>query len=174
MTVRVYTPAPPTENQHEALPVGVYFHGGGWCCGDLDTEDNFCRMLTSTRSIVVVSVAYRLAPENPAPAQICDAVAAWTWVMAPSLDTSGIALLTLDRLSRMQLTLVGIATSISQLARVQEVHSRLPCPTNYLLWIADMRYRALSHCRHLLCIRPMCLKRTYLPTNHSKPTRTHP
>lgn len=80
LTVRTYFPPTASTDAQQLLPVGVYFHGGGWCCGDLDCEDNFCRMLAKTLPAVVISVSYRLAPEHKAPAQVQDAVDAWTWV----------------------------------------------------------------------------------------------
>lgn len=80
LAVRTYTPDVTAKDKHHLLPVGIYFHGGGWCCGDLDSEDNFCRMLAKALPLIVVSVSYRLAPEHKAPAQVRDAVDAWTWV----------------------------------------------------------------------------------------------
>ena len=61
-------------------PVIVYYHGGGWVVGDLDTHDGSCRMLARHSGCVVVSVAYRLAPEHPFPAPLDDAVAAFGYV----------------------------------------------------------------------------------------------
>ncbi len=55
----------------------VFFHGGGFVSGDLDTHDTFCRRLTIATGCRIVSVAYRLAPEHPYPAAIEDAVAAF-------------------------------------------------------------------------------------------------
>ncbi|MCP2288348.1 alpha/beta hydrolase [Nocardia amikacinitolerans] len=55
----------------------VYFHGGGWVIGDLDTHDGLCRTLAHTAGIRVVAVDYRLAPEHPYPAAIDDAAAAF-------------------------------------------------------------------------------------------------
>ncbi|KAE8361671.1 lipase/esteras-like protein [Aspergillus caelatus] len=75
LTVRVYKPM----DRKEALPVGLYFHGGGFCCGDLDSEDPFCRILVERQRCVIVSVGYRLAPEHKAPAQTEDAMTAWNW-----------------------------------------------------------------------------------------------
>ncbi|KAJ5126433.1 lipase/esterase-like protein [Penicillium atrosanguineum] len=75
VTVRIYKPV----DNKNALPVGVYFHGGGFCCGDLDSEDPFCRILVERHQFVIVSVDYRLAPEHKAPAQTEDAMAAWSW-----------------------------------------------------------------------------------------------
>ncbi len=62
------------------LPAVVYFHGGGWVTGDLDSHDASCRMLAAVARCLVVSVHYRLAPEDPFPAAVDDALAAYTWV----------------------------------------------------------------------------------------------
>jgi acetyl esterase/lipase len=61
-------------------PVLVYFHGGGWVIGDLDTHDGTARAIAEGSGATVVSVGYRLAPENPFPAAIDDCVAAIRWV----------------------------------------------------------------------------------------------
>jgi len=60
--------------------VVLFFHGGGWVLGDLDTHDGLCRRLALASSAVVVSVAYRLAPEHPYPAAVDDAWDALGWV----------------------------------------------------------------------------------------------
>jgi len=60
----------------------VYYHGGGWVTGDLDTHDGSCRLLAAVTGCVVVAVAYRLAPEHPYPAAVEDAVGAYRWVHA--------------------------------------------------------------------------------------------
>ena len=64
----------------EAPPVLVYFHGGGWTIGDLDTHDVLCRQLCAASGAAVVAVHYRLAPENRFPAAVDDCVAATHWV----------------------------------------------------------------------------------------------
>jgi versiconal hemiacetal acetate esterase len=64
----------------QPLPVGVYFHGGGWCCGDLDTEDPFCQLIAEHLPCIIVSVNYRLAPEYKSPTQLEDALTGWNWV----------------------------------------------------------------------------------------------
>lgn len=65
-------------------PTGVlvWFHGGGWVIGDLDTSESAARRLAAFADCVVVSVDYRLAPEHPAPAALEDCWAAATWVTA--------------------------------------------------------------------------------------------
>ena len=62
------------------LPALVYFHGGGWTIGDLDTHDVVCRELADLARCAVASVDYRLAPEHKFPAAVDDAVAATRWV----------------------------------------------------------------------------------------------
>lgn len=75
---RIYTPVDATKNG--PLPVGVYTHGGGMACGDLDSEDVLCRALCEHTPAIIVSVDYRLAPEHPAPAQFLDSLAIYNWV----------------------------------------------------------------------------------------------
>jgi len=57
----------------------VYFHGGGWVIGDLDTHDGVCRSIASRSGHSVLAVDYRLAPEHPYPAAVDDALAATVW-----------------------------------------------------------------------------------------------
>jgi len=66
----------------ETLPVQVYYHGGGWVIGDLDSHDWTCRAVANAARCAVVSVDYRLAPEHRFPAAFDDAVAAVRWVAA--------------------------------------------------------------------------------------------
>jgi len=62
------------------LPALVYYHGGGWTIGDLDTHDVLCRQLCNGSGAIVVSVDYRMGPENPFPAAVDDCLAATRWV----------------------------------------------------------------------------------------------
>jgi acetyl esterase len=76
-------------------PLLVYFHGGGWVIGDLDTHDGLCRFLSANANVAVLSVDYRLAPECPFPGAVEDALAAFTWAGAEAqalgIDSSRIA-----------------------------------------------------------------------------------
>ncbi|MDP1535345.1 MAG: alpha/beta hydrolase, partial [Rubrivivax sp.] len=63
-------------------PVLVYFHGGGWTIGDLDTHDVLCRQLCAASGVAVLAVDYRLGPEHPFPAAPDDCLAATRWLQA--------------------------------------------------------------------------------------------
>jgi acetyl esterase len=87
--MRVYRPV-----VGEILPALVYFHGGGWTIGDLDSHDVLCRQLALGARCAVFSVDYRLAPEHPFPAAVQDCLAATRYVAenAARLNVRGIAL----------------------------------------------------------------------------------
>jgi acetyl esterase len=60
----------------------VFFHGGGWVIGDLDSHDVVCRKLAHEAELIVISVDYRLAPEHRFPAAVDDAITATKWIAA--------------------------------------------------------------------------------------------
>ena len=76
LAARVYRP----RTTGHSAPAMVYFHGGGWVIGSIETHDSPCRLLAHEGRCVVISVDYRLAPEHPAPAAVNDATAAYRWV----------------------------------------------------------------------------------------------
>ncbi len=63
----------------EPAPLLVFYHGGGWTIGDLDTHDALCRLTCRDAGVHVLSIDYRLAPEHSAPAAVDDAYAAFRW-----------------------------------------------------------------------------------------------
>jgi acetyl esterase len=90
VVLRAYRPS-----KDDVLPALVFFHGGGWTIGDLDTHDTLCRELAKGANCAVFSVEYRLAPESPFPAAVEDCIAATAYVhreaAALRIDPSRIA-----------------------------------------------------------------------------------
>ncbi|MGE0225889.1 MAG: alpha/beta hydrolase [Acetobacteraceae bacterium] len=77
--VRLYRPAGSAEA--DVLPALVYYHGGGWLLGDLDSHDVVCRRFANAAKCRVVSVDYRMAPEHKFPAAVDDCAAATRWAV---------------------------------------------------------------------------------------------
>jgi acetyl esterase/lipase len=82
LTARLYTP----DGAPDVTPLLVFFHGGGWVIGTLDTHDNLCHYLAVNAGVRVLSVDYRLAPEAPFPAAADDALAAFRWAAKHAAD----------------------------------------------------------------------------------------
>ncbi|MGH3436925.1 MAG: alpha/beta hydrolase fold domain-containing protein [Sciscionella sp.] len=82
--VRIYRP-----DGDGPLPVVVFFHGGGWVIGSLETHDGVCREFCTQAEAVVVSVDYRLAPEHAFPAGLHDCLAVTRWVLAHAAELDG-------------------------------------------------------------------------------------
>jgi acetyl esterase len=85
IALRVYRPV----GVEGALPVVVFFHGGGFVVCTLETHDPYCRALAAEAKAVVVSADYRLAPEHKFPAGVEDALAATEWVLAHVAELGG-------------------------------------------------------------------------------------
>jgi acetyl esterase len=136
--LRLYRPA--GTQGTDVLPVLVYFHGGGWTIGDLDTHDVLCRQLAQASGAAVVSVDYRLGPEQRFPAAVDDCVAATRWVREQARD------LALDA-SRLA---VGGDSAGGNLAAVvclvlREAGEPLPAFQLLIYPATDMRAVAPSH-----------------------------
>ncbi|MDQ2051295.1 alpha/beta hydrolase [Natronolimnohabitans sp. A-GB9] len=87
--IRIYEPGPVGDGDDAGdRPLVLYFHGGGWVIGSIDTHDDTCRTLAAESGYPVVSVDYRLAPEHPFPAGLEDCYAALEWAAetAPTLE----------------------------------------------------------------------------------------
>lgn len=76
ITIRIYRPT----SHPGKRPVMVYAHSGGWCMGGLDTEEFICQLLCMRLGLIIVSVAYRLAPEWFYPTAILDTFDIMKWV----------------------------------------------------------------------------------------------
>jgi acetyl esterase/lipase len=76
---RLYVPGGLAPGAATALT--IYFHGGGWVIGDLETHDGVCRFLAAAAGTAVLAIDYRLAPEHPFPAAVEDAWAAFAWAL---------------------------------------------------------------------------------------------
>ncbi len=122
LSARLYDPAPGRRGQ----PIILYFHGGGWVTGTLDTDDETDRILATQTHALVLSVAYRLAPEAKFPAAHDDAVAAYRWLLqyAPRLgaDRRRIAVAGTDAGGNLAMTIAMAARDM-----------RMPMPVHTLL-----------------------------------------
>ena len=122
------------------LPVLVYYHGGGWVIGDLDTHDSLCRALANESGCAVVAVDYRLGPEHRFPAAVNDALAATRWVRQHATEL---------RLDASRLA-VGGDSAGGNLAAVVSIAARdsgdLPIAFQLLIYPATDQHRsAPSH-----------------------------
>ena len=81
LPARIYTPRK-LRKTNGLAPCLVFFHGGGWVIGNLDSHDVVCRMLAHEGELIVISVDYRLAPEHKFPAAADDTITATKWVAA--------------------------------------------------------------------------------------------
>lgn len=82
--IRIYTP-----EDGEMFPIIIYSHGGSWIAGNLDTHDNVCRKLSKNTKAIVISVDYRLAPENPFPQALDDVYNVLQWTNANAKSING-------------------------------------------------------------------------------------
>jgi acetyl esterase len=128
-------------------PVLVYFHGGGWVIGDLDTHDTLCRELANRSGIVVVAVDYRLSPEHRFPAAYDDALAAARWIHdhAAELDIDAGRLAVGGDSAGGNLA-AAVALGARDARDARDATDRLPIAFQLLIYPAtDMRRGHASH-----------------------------
>jgi acetyl esterase len=111
LPIRIYTPL---EAARAPTPGLVFFHGGGWVAGSLETHDGLCRRLCEAAGCRIVAVGYRLAPEHPFPAGLTDCLLALNWV------SNHARMLGIDR-ARLAVggdsAGAGLAAAVAQIAR---------------------------------------------------------
>ena len=73
-------------NHNNILPITIFFHGGGWVIGDLETHDVVCRQLANEGDFDVIAIDYRMGPEYRFPTAINDSISAINWVKNNTLD----------------------------------------------------------------------------------------
>lgn len=134
--VRIYIPS-----EAENIPVIVYYHGGGWSRGDLETAENMCAILANKTGFSVVSVGYRLAPEHPYPAGVNDSYEALKWVGENASNYGWDA----DRLAVAGDSAGGtMAAVVSQKAKNEKgprvAHQVMICPATNLLELNTSSY----------------------------------
>jgi acetyl esterase len=119
----------------------VYFHGGGWTIGDLDTHDTLCRTLANQAAGAVVAVDYRMGPEHRFPAAVDDALAATVWVGAHAADLG----LDAQRLALGGDSAGGNLAAVVALALRDVGHAPQPRLQLLIYPATDMRAVAPSH-----------------------------
>ena len=139
VALRCYWPREAAAGELGAI---LYFHGGGFVIGDLDSHDNICRRLCADGDVIVVSVDYRLAPEHPFPGAVDDAQAALAWLRANAGELGADA----ARLA------VGGDSAGGTLAAVAAQHARdqlVPLRAQLLLYpVVDLADAYPSHEQH--------------------------
>lgn len=147
--VRVYRPAAAPANA--ALPVIVYWHGGGWVVADVNVYDSTPRMLSKMLNATVVSVEYRHAPEDKFPAQHEDAVTAYRYVLTNAAAMGGDA-------NRLAFAGESAGGNLAVATAIYARDNRLPQP------------------RHILAVYPIANSATDLPSRsdsaNAKPVGT--
>ena len=136
--LRLYRPVGAPDSA--LLPILVYYHGGGWVIGDLDTHDTLCRELANGAGCAVVAVDYRMGPENRFPAAVDDCIAATRWLHAHAAELH----LDATRLA------VGGDSAGGNLAAVVSISARdagdLPIAYQLLIYPATDQHRTMpSH-----------------------------
>ncbi|KAH6901962.1 alpha/beta hydrolase fold-domain-containing protein [Coprinopsis sp. MPI-PUGE-AT-0042] len=164
LKLRAFTP--PGEAPVDGWPVFIFFHGGGWTLGSIDSENSFCTNMCIGAHCLVITVDYRLAPEHPYPAAVEDAIAALEFVVSPAAsklkpDLNKIA--------------VGGSSSGGNLAAILAIKARQlqnPIPVVFQLLIVPVtdntasvedRWKANEKTAWLSPARMLWFKGNYLP-----------
>jgi acetyl esterase len=138
MPARHYRPA--STGQAALL---VFFHGGGFVVGDIESHDGLCRMISRDAAIHVLSVDYRLAPEHPAPAAVDDCVAAYRWAIEHAAELGADP-------SRVGVGGDSAGGTLAALVALRSREERLPQPALQVLIYPAVDLAAQTHSRSSL------------------------
>ena len=135
--IRIYTPSVKSSSPP---PIMVFYHGGGWAVGEPDTVDALCSGFSADLGHIVVSVAYRLAPEHKYPAAADDAIDSFLWIQAHAAHYGGDA-------NRVYVAGDSAGGNLAAVVSQQTVKSGLPSPcAQVLIYPAtDLRNMTPSH-----------------------------
>lgn len=137
LPARLYRPDANAPSTAAADVLLVFFHGGGWVVGDLETHDNACAFLTQHLGCIVLSVEYRKAPEHPFPAPCDDAVDAYAWAAARA-----------GNWGCQRIAVAGDSAGAHLAAHAMIANPAVPTAAALLFYpVADMDFGNASHAR---------------------------
>ncbi|KAL2820303.1 alpha/beta hydrolase fold-domain-containing protein [Aspergillus granulosus] len=164
--VRCFTPS--GAKPEAGWPVLLYFHGGGWVLGTIDTENTVCTNICVRANAVVVTVDYRLAPEHPWPAAVHDSWEALQWlvsdgVSALSLDISRIAIGGSSAGGNLAAIMTHKALTLTPPVHFKTQVLSVPVTDNTATVDNNESYRAYEHTPALPAEKMLWYRRHYLP-----------
>ncbi|KAJ6024912.1 hypothetical protein N7540_005709 [Penicillium herquei] len=166
IALRCFTPK--GEAPAGGWPVVLYFHGGGWVLGNIDTENVVCSNLCVRGNCVVVTVDYRLAPEDPWPAAVHDSWEALLWLIAEgpaklSIDTSKIATGGSSAGGNLAAIMTHKALTLSPPVRFLTQLLSVPVTDNTATVENNETYRRYEHTAALPALKMIWYREHYLP-----------
>ncbi|KAI9373758.1 Alpha/Beta hydrolase protein [Aspergillus egyptiacus] len=164
--LRAFTPA--SEAPSDGFPVMLYFHGGGWVLGNIDTENVVCSNLCVRGNCVVVTVDYRLSPENPWPAAVHDCWEALLWLLsdgpaALNINISKIATGGSSAGGNLAAIITHKALTLSPPVRFLAQLLSVPVMDNTALVENNESYRLYEHAPALPAAKMLWYRNHYLP-----------
>ncbi|KAJ5761249.1 hypothetical protein N7520_008405 [Penicillium odoratum] len=164
--VRCFTPK--GEAPAGGWPVMLYFHGGGWVLGNIDTENVVCSNLCVRGNCVVVTVNYRLAPENPWPAAVHDCWEVLLWLVdegpaALSIDTSKMATGGSSAGGNLAAIMTHKALALFPPVRFSAQLLSVPVTDNTATVETNESYRLYEHTPALSALKMLWYRNHYLP-----------
>ncbi|KAF4223798.1 hypothetical protein CNMCM8980_010256 [Aspergillus fumigatiaffinis] len=159
---------PPGEKPANGWPAMLYFHGGGWVLGNIDTENPVCTNLCVRGNCVVVTVDYRLAPENPWPAAVHDCWEALLWLISDDasvlpINTSKMATGGSSAGGNLASIITHKALTLSPQVRFRAQLLSVPVMDNTATVDNNESYRLYEHTPALPAAKMIWYRNHYLP-----------